>query len=256
MSEHYDLVVIGARPGGRKGRGAGCVFWQTRLYHRARPKTGRCGDQHGTVPSKAARDRALFLRGLRQRGLYGVDYHVKQDITIGDFMFRERLVVDAEWKLIDENIRKHQIAQVQGTAKFVDAHTLDVARYGEPARHITADVFLIATGSQPLPPDGVTVDGRVIVDSDTLLTLEHIPASMIVVGGGVIGCEYACIFAALGVRVTILTSRTRLLGQLDPDVSDAPPQMTGGSACIAPRYGSRETHRRARPRCRDPRRRR
>jgi NAD(P) transhydrogenase len=220
MSEHFDLVVIGAGPAGEKGAAQAAYFGKRVCIIERAPKPGGAAINTGTVPSKTLRETALYFSGLRQRGLYGVDYHVKPDITIADFMFRERLVIDAEWRLIDENIRKHEITEIQGSAKFLDAHTLEVARYGEEPRQLTAAHFLIATGSQPLPPDGIAVDGRVIVDSDTLLTLERIPASMIVVGGGVIGCEYACIFAALGVRLTIVTSRTRLLAHLDPDISD------------------------------------
>ncbi len=220
MSEHFDLVVIGSGPAGEKGAAQAAYFGKRVCMIERAPKPGGAAVNTGTVPSKTLRETALYFSGLRQRGMYGVDYHVKRDITISDFMYRERQVVEGQWQLIDENIRRHEITQIQGSAKFVDTRTLEVARYGEPARHLTAHSFLIATGAHPLPPEGIEVDGRVVVDSDTLLTLERIPASMIVIGGGVIGCEYACIFAALGVRVTIVTSRTRLLAHLDHDVSD------------------------------------
>ncbi len=218
---HYDLVVIGAGPAGEKGAAQAAYFGKRVCIVERAPKPGGAAVNTGTIPSKALRETALYFSGLRQRGLYGVDYHVKHDITVGDFMFRERLVIEAEWKLIDDNIKAHEIEQIQGAAKFIDRHTIEVARYGTEPRHITGDVFLIATGSQPQQPDGIEVDGTIILDSDTLLTLDKIPASMIVVGGGVVGCEYACIFAALGVRVTIVTSRARLLAHLDAEVSEA-----------------------------------
>ncbi|HTE46123.1 MAG TPA: Si-specific NAD(P)(+) transhydrogenase [Gemmatimonadaceae bacterium] len=228
MSEHYDLVVIGAGPAGEKGAAQAAYFGKHVCIVERAPRPGGAAINTGTIPSKTLRETALYFSGLRQHGLYGVDYHVKQDITISDFMLRERSVIAAEWKLIDDNIRKHEISQIQGAAAFIDAQTLEVSRYGESPRQLTSDFFLIATGSHPLPPKGVAVDGRVIVDSDTLLTLDKIPASMIVVGGGVIGSEYACIFAALGVRVTIVTERTRLLAHLDAEVGDAlRQQMTG-----------------------------
>ena len=175
----------------------------------------------GTIPSKTLRETALYFSGLRQRGLYGVDLSVKQNITIGDFMHRERAVIETEWALIAENIEKHGITTIQGAARFVDAHTIEVTRYGLEPRLVTGDVFLVATGSTPLAPVGYAVDGELIHDSDSLLTLQKIPPSMVVVGGGVIGCEYACIFAALGVRVTLVNARSRLLAHLDHDVSDA-----------------------------------
>lgn len=218
---HYDLVVIGAGPAGEKGAAQAAYFGKRVCIIERAPKPGGAAVNTGTIPSKALRETALYFSGLRQRGLYGVDYHVKRDITVGDFMFRERSVIEAEWKLIDENIKRHEIEQIQGAAKFVDRNTIEVTRYGTEPRRITGDVFLIATGSQPQQPENLEVDGTVIVDSDTLLTLEKIPASMIVVGGGVVGCEYACIFAALGVRVTIVTSRPRLLAHLDAEVSEA-----------------------------------
>jgi len=221
MAEYYDLVVVGAGPAGEKGAAQAAYFGKRVCIIERAPKPGGAAVNTGTVPSKTLRETALYFSGLRQRGLYGVDYTVKRDITIADFMFRERSVIEAEWKLIDENLRRHEITQVQGTARLLDAQTVEVTRYREPPREISGQVILIATGSQPQPPDGFAVDGSVIVDSDTLLTLDRIPRSMIVIGGGVIGCEYACIFAALGVRVTVVTNRRRLLTHLDADVSDA-----------------------------------
>jgi NAD(P) transhydrogenase len=221
MGEYYDLVVIGSGPAGEKGAAQAAYFGKRVCIIERAPKPGGAAINTGTVPSKTLRETALYFSGLRQRGLYGVDYTVKRDITVADFMFRERSVVDAEWKLIDENIKRHEITQIQGTARFTDAQTIEVTRYGEPPREITGQFFLIATGALPEQPDSIAVDGSVIFDSETLLTLDRIPTSMIVVGGGVIGCEYACIFAALGVRVTLVTNRRRLLTHLDAEVSDA-----------------------------------
>jgi NAD(P) transhydrogenase len=218
---HFDLVVIGAGPAGEKGAAQAAYFGKRVCVIERAPKPGGAAVNTGTIPSKALRETALYFSGLRQRGLYGVDFQVKKNITISDFMYRERAVIESQWKLIEDNLRRHGIEQMQGTARFVDPHTVDVTRYGTEPRAVTGDFFLVATGSQPQQPDGIAVDGDVIVDSDSLLTLQKIPASMIVIGGGVVGCEYACIFAALGVRVTIVTSRTRLLAHLDPEVSDA-----------------------------------
>lgn len=221
MSEHYDLVVIGAGPAGEKGAAQAAYFGKRVCVIERAPKPGGAAVNTGTIPSKTLRETALYFSGLRQRGLYAVDLRVKHDITIGDFMQRERSVVETEWGLIDDNLRRHDIASIQGTARFADARTIDIERYAEPTHRITGDVVLIASGSHPQRPEGFEVDGAVVVDSDSLLTLQRIPARMIVIGGGVIGCEYACTFAALGVRVTIVNNRGRLLAHLDAEVSEA-----------------------------------
>jgi NAD(P) transhydrogenase len=222
MTEFYDLVVIGAGPAGEKGAAQAAYFGKRVCIIERAPKPGGAAINTGTVPSKTLRETALYFSGLRQRGLYGVDYNVKRDITIADFMFRERSVVESEWKLIDENIKRHEITQIQGTARFVDPRTIEVARAGETIRVISAPVFLIATGSQPQQPDNIAVDGTVIVDSDSLLTLDRIPRFddrdrrrrdrlRIRVH----------LRRALGVRVTIVTNKRRLLAHVDPEVSEA-----------------------------------
>lgn len=219
--DHFDLVVIGAGPAGEKGAAQAAYFGKRVCIIERAPKPGGAAVNTGTIPSKTLRETALYFSGLRQRGLYGVDLRVKHDITISDFMFRERAVVEATWALIDENLKRHHVTVVQGSAKIAGPNTLDVTRYGEAPRQITGDAILIATGSHPQRPTGIEVDGTIIVDSDSLLTLQKIPARMVVIGGGVIGCEYACIFAALGVKVTIINSKSRLLAHLDAEVGEA-----------------------------------
>lgn len=219
--EHYDLIVIGSGPAGEKGAAQAAYFGKRVCLIERAPKPGGAAVNTGTIPSKTLRETALYFSGLRQRGLYGVDLRVKQNITISDFMHRERAVIESAWTLIEENIEKHGIHTIQGAARIIDAYTVEIVRYGVETRRITGDIILIATGSSPLAPVGFETDGVVIVDSDSLLTLERIPPSMIVLGGGVIGCEYACIFAALGVRVTVVNARSRLLAHLGNDVSDA-----------------------------------
>src|SRR5471030_668435 len=226
--DQFDLVVIGAGPAGEKGAAQAAYFGKSVCLIERAPKPGGAAINTGTVPSKTLRETALYFSGLRQRGLYGIDLRVKHDITIGDFMRRERSVIETEWALIAENIEKHGITTIQGAARFVDAHTVEVTRYGQPPRLVNGGTFLIATGSCPQQPTGFAVDDEVVVDSDSLLTLQKIPVTMIVIGGGVIGCEYACTFGALGVRVTIVNARSRLLAHLDNDVSDSLRQaMTG-----------------------------
>ena len=221
MTDHFDLVVIGAGPAGEKGAAQAAYFGKRVCVIERSPKPGGAAVNTGTIPSKTLRETALYFSGLRQRGLYGVDLRVKHDITISDFMHRERAVVESTWALIDENLKRHQVTVVQGAARVASPTTVEVTRYGQDTRTISGEAVLIATGSHPQQPTGVEVDGTIVVDSDSLLTLQKIPARMVVIGGGVIGCEYACIFAALGVKVTIVNSRSRLLGHLDAEVGEA-----------------------------------
>ena len=221
MTEHFDLVILGAGPAGEKGAAQAAYFGKKVCIVERAPKPGGTAVNTGTIPSKTLRETALYFSGLRQRGLYGIDYKVRPDISITDFLHRERMVVEAGWKLIDENLRRHGVTVVQGSARFVDPRTVEVQRFKQEPRQITGDVFLVATGSQPLRPASVPFDDQVVVDSDSLLSLAAIPRTMIVVGGEAVGCEYACTFAALGVRVTILNDQQRLLAQIDAEVSEA-----------------------------------
>jgi NAD(P) transhydrogenase len=221
MTEHFDLVIIGAGPAGEKGAAQAAYFGKKVCIVERAPKPGGAAVNTGTIPSKTLRETALYFSGLRQHGLYGIDYEVRPNISISDFMYRERTVVEAGWHLIDENLRRHGVTVVQGTAHFLDARTVEVQRFKEAPRRISADVFLVATGSQPLRPAGVPFDDTVVVDTDSLLRLPAIPRRMIVVGGDAVACEYACTFAALGARVTILNDRPRLLTEIDGEVSEA-----------------------------------
>lgn len=219
--EQFDLVVIGAGPAGEKGAAQAAYFGKRVCLIERAPRPGGAAVNTGTIPSKTLRESALHFTGLRQRGIHAVDLRVKPDITISDFMRRERSVIETEWEIIAQNIERHGITTIQGSARFLDAHTVEITRYGTAPRVVTAPHFLVATGSVPLAPSGYAVDGEVVVDSDSLLTLQRIPGSMIVVGGGVLGCEFACMFAGLGTRVTIVNARSRLISHLDHEASDA-----------------------------------
>jgi NAD(P) transhydrogenase len=221
MGDHFDLCVIGSGPAGEKGAAQAAYFGKSVCLVERAPRPGGAAVNTGTIPSKTLRETALYFSGLRQRGLYGVEYKVKRNITIGDFMYRERAVVENAWEHIDRNLERHKVERVKGQARFEDAGAISVSRYREADRRITADAFLVATGSRPTRPAEVPFDGRIVMDSDDVLTLTAIPKRLVVIGGGVIGCEYAGIFAALGVRVTLVNSRDRLLMQLDSDLSDA-----------------------------------
>jgi len=207
----YDLVVIGSGPAGEKGAAqAGYFGKRVALVERA-DHLGGAGINTGTVPSKTLRETALYFSGLRQRGLYGIDYSLKDGLTVAEFMHREHIVVEAQRALIARNLDRHKVDVIRGSASLLDAHTVRVTLSAGGTRDLTAGVILIATGSAPHHPAGVPWGHPRIHDSDTILQLDRIPTSMAVVGGGVIGIEYASIFTALGVAVTLIESRARLV---------------------------------------------
>lgn len=216
----YDLIVIGSGPAGEKGAAQAAYFGKRVVLVEKAEHLGGAGVNTGTVPSKTLRETALYFSGLRQRGLYGVDYTVKQDITVPDFMYRKDEVVRSLWETIRANVARHGIELVGGAARFEDPHTVRVRLAGEPDRLFSAPVILIATGSHPNWPDGVPRGLAGLYDSDSILNVERIPRSLAVVGGGVIGCEYATIFRALGVSVTLVCGPDRLLPFLDAEISE------------------------------------
>src|SRR5258708_10051609 len=165
MRDHYDLIVIGSGPAGEKGAAQAAYFGKRVCIIERAPRPGGAAVNTGTIPSKALRETALYFSGLRQRGLYGVDYTVKENITVADFMFRERTVIEAEWQLSDDNLKRHGIDQIRGSAQLVHGHTGDLSRYGERDRRITGVAILLAPRSHPQKPDDIAVDGEVIVDS-------------------------------------------------------------------------------------------
>lgn len=218
--DHYDLVVIGSGPAGEKGAAQAAYFGKRVALVEAAPYLGGAGINTGTIPSKTLRETALYLSGLTQRGLYGVDASGRRDFTVRDFMYREHAVVEALRELVQENLARHQITLVTGTARLTDVHTVAVTPpNGGPVRRLTADVILVATGSVPNPGRDLPADPRVY-DSDSILELRAMPESLAVVGAGVIGCEYASLFCALGLRVVVVDGRQRLLSFLDGETAD------------------------------------
>jgi NAD(P) transhydrogenase len=216
----YDLVVIGSGPAGEKGAAQAAYFGKrVALVERAQ-HLGGAGINTGTVPSKTLRETALYFSGLRQRGLYGIDYSLKEGLTVGDLMYRERIVVENEWGLIEGNLERHGIEVIRGEAALKDAHTVRVRLRDSAERYLTTETILLATGSAPHHPAEIPFDHRVICDSDSILRMSRIPRTLAIVGGGVIGSEYASIFAALGVQVTLVDSRHRLLPFVEAEIAD------------------------------------
>jgi NAD(P) transhydrogenase len=178
---------------------------------------GGAGINTGTVPSKTLREAALYYSGLRQRGLYGIDYSLKENMSVADFMHREKIVMENEHAIIENNLRRHSITLMHGEASFIDVHTLRITA-PEGERTISADIILVATGSSPFHPPDIPFDGDLVYDSDSILHMNRLPKTMAVVGGGVIGTEYASVFTALGVEVTLIEPKDRILPFVDSEI--------------------------------------
>jgi NAD(P) transhydrogenase len=181
------------------------------------PRIGGAGINTGTVPSKTLREAALYYSGLRQRGLSGLDYSLKENLSVADLMSRNHIVVENELKLIEADLHRLDITLIRGKASFKDAHTVRI-RSASAEKEIHGEVILIATGSSPVHPPGIPFDEEVIFDTDTILQMDRIPKRMAVVGGGVIGTEYASIFNALDVNVILVEPKERILPFVDTEM--------------------------------------
>lgn len=215
--QHYDLIVIGSGPAGEKGAAQAAHHGKRVAIVERSARVGGAGINTGTVPSKTLREAALYYSGLRQRGLFGIEYSLKENMSVADFMHRRHIVIESGHKLIEDNLSRHDITLLQGEASLQDAHTVRVtSQTGE--RKIHGDILLIATGSSPYHPPEIAVDNDLVYDSDSILDLNRIPKTMAVVGGGVIGTEYASIFMALGVNVILIEPRERVLPFVDTEM--------------------------------------
>jgi len=218
--DHYDLIVIGAGPAGEKGAAQAAYFGKRVALIERAPHPGGAGINTGTVPSKTLRETALYFSGLGQHGLYGVDFQVKSNLTVKDFMYREQEVVRSLRQVVTENIVRHKIQLFRGHASFEDPHTIRVTREEAADRLLTGDVVLVATGSVPTRHKDIPFTDTRVHDSDEILEMVNLPRTMAVVGAGVIGCEYTTIFAALGIKTSLIDGRDRLLGFLDAEVAE------------------------------------
>jgi len=214
----YDLVVIGSGPAGEKGAAQAGYFRKKVAVVERQSNLGGAGANTGTLPSKTLRETSLFLSGFRQRGLYGVEMRLEARTGVRELLFRERAVAQEEQVRVAQNLRAHGADVYQGKGRIVDPRTVLVRRPGAEER-LTAKVILVATGSTPFHPPPFNFQAPGVYDSDSILLMSEVPHSLVVVGGGVIGCEYACTFAALGIPVTLVESRKPLLSFLDLEMS-------------------------------------
>jgi NAD(P) transhydrogenase len=216
----YDLVVIGSGPGGQRAAiQAAKSGKRVAMIEKGVGVGGVCTNT-GTIPSKTMREAVLHLSGFYYQNFYGANYRVKETVTMADLNYRIQRVIESEVSVIQAQLQRNGVDLLHGVGSFLDAHRIQVEN-GGGRNELEAANVLIATGTKPAVNAKVPVNGRTIIDSDQILNMTQIPKTLIVVGGGVIGVEYACMFATLGVRVTIVEKRPRLLEFADTEMVEA-----------------------------------
>ncbi|MDX6739192.1 Si-specific NAD(P)(+) transhydrogenase [Actinocorallia sp. A-T 12471] len=215
----FDLLVLGSGPGGQKAAIAAAKLGKRAAVVEKRNMLGGVCINTGTIPSKTLREAVLYLTGLNQRELYGQSYRVKDDITVTDLGMRTQHVIGREIQVIRSQLSRNHVQMFEGTGRFLDAHTVGVS--GAEEKKVTAEKIVIATGTSPARPSSVEFDDRTVIDSDAILHLDRVPETLVVVGAGVIGIEYASMFAALGTKVTVVERRERMLEFCDLEIVEA-----------------------------------
>ena len=220
MPHDFDFLVLGAGPAGLRAAVEASELGKRVCVVEKAALIGGAGLHTGTVPSKTLRETALYYSGFLQRGLYGVDFSVpREQISVAKFMVRKTQVLAAVHDDIRRLVQDSGVKVVHGAAEFVDPHRVLVRGANGETQEISSEFVLVATGTSPRHPPGFPFEDPDVVDSDSILELDRIPESLTVLGGGVIGCEYASIFAALGVPVTVIEGRNEILGNFDLEIT-------------------------------------
>ena len=212
---HYDLIIIGSGPAGRAAAIQAGKLKRKVLVVDRKDSLGGVSVHTGTIPSKTLRETVLNLSGYRERSFYGRSYRVKDNIDAGDLKARLHMTLDHEVDVLEHQFNRNHVDTLLGMAKFVWPNEIEVATEAGDTSRITGDKFLIATGTKTYRPDYVPFNGRTVVDSDEFLEMSEIPRSLVVVGAGVIGVEYATMFSALDVTVTLIEPRDSFLDFID-----------------------------------------
>jgi NAD(P) transhydrogenase len=222
MRYDYDLVVIGSGPAGQRAAIAAAKLDKKVAMVEHRQVVGGVCINTGTIPSKTLREAVLHLSGYRERGVYGASYTVKQNISISDLLFRTSHVIRHEIDVTRHQLMRNRVEMCEASASFVDPHTVRLTNLtGKGHRDVTAGAVIIACGTHATKDSHIPFDGQRVFISDDVLTLDKLPRSLAVVGAGVIGAEYATIFAALGIRITLIDKRNTLLPFIDTEITQA-----------------------------------
>ena len=218
----YDIVIIGSGPAGHRAAIQSAKLGKRVAVIEKKSLIGGVSVNTGTIPSKTLREAVLHLSGFRQRSIYGASYQVKEHITMNDLLLRADHVIRHEIEINKHQLQRNGVQLFAGIATIVNEHTVHLNFVGQKGEdELTARNIMIAVGTTVAKPPGIPFDGETIFTSDGLLKLDHLPKTLTVVGGGVIGCEYACMFATLGVRVTLVEIGERLLNFVDHEIVDA-----------------------------------
>lgn len=218
----YDLVVIGSGPAGHHAAIQAAKLRKRVMMAERKGTVGGVCVNVGTIPSKTIRESVLYLSGYRQHGIYGKSYRLKERITLHDLMTRVEPIVRHEIDVMRDQLQRNGVEVADAEASFLDSHRILLRSLdGTGERVVSARYVMIAVGSEATRDPRFPQDGRLIFSSDDMVNLDELPRTLAVVGGGVIGCEYACIFAALGVRVTLIDMRLRLLDFVDAEIAEA-----------------------------------
>ncbi len=217
----YDLFVIGSGPAGQRASIQAAKLGKRVAIAERKAVVGGVSINTGTIPSKTLREAALYLSGYRLREIYGMSYSVKQDISMSDLLFRTDQVIRHELDVARHQLLRNRVELITAEASFVDSHSIQLTSVNDSGqRTVTSDKIVVATGTSATRDPNIEFDGRRILASDDIPNLDFIPKSMAVVGAGVIGSEYASMFAALGVRVTLIDMREHLLDFIDAEIVD------------------------------------
>jgi len=216
---HYNLLVIGSGPAGQKAAVQASKLGKRVGVIEQKEVVGGVCINTGTIPSKALREAVLYFSGIPQRSIYGTPHRLKETITIEELALHANYVIKNEIKVVHDQMARNRIDMIFGSASFLDAHRLWIQHRNDSIEH-TADFIVIAVGTEPSRPSDIPFDDISIIDSDGLLTLKRLPTSIVIVGGGVIGTEYASILAALGISTTLIDKRPRLLEFADAEIID------------------------------------
>jgi NAD(P) transhydrogenase len=218
MQHHHDLIVIGSGPSGRRAAVQAAKLGKSVLVVEKGRRVGGVSVHTGTIPSKTLRETVLNLSGWRERGFYGRAYRVKQDISAEDLMARLHKTLDHEVEVLEHQFSRNGVKALMGEGRFVDPRTIEVTTPGGEVSLHDADYILLACGTRPFRPAHVPFDGQSVFDGDEILDLTRLPRSLTVIGAGVIGVEYATIFSALDVAVTLIEPRETFLDFIDKEL--------------------------------------
>jgi len=220
MSSVYDLIVIGSGPAGQRAAIYAAKLGKKVALVEMREVVGGVSINTGTIPSKTMREAVLHLSGYNYKSIYGMNYRVKERITMADLAFRVQHVIKTEIDVTEAQLSRNNVEMLSGVASFEGPTHVKVTNSRGATVYETKST-LIGTGTKPASSELVPINGKTIINSDQVLDLVNLPKTMIVVGGGVIGVEYACMFAALGVRMTLIERRPRLLEFADQEIVEA-----------------------------------